>query len=130
MTESSARDAAGACRRVGAPVADVRAEPRDDAERVNQALLGTPVEALEAGPEGWARVRLPDYTGWMRERDLDPGGPGGRPPARCAWPRSAPTCGSWAPTARRAAKRRRPMRAPTCRWPPARPPRAWRAWSS
>jgi cell wall-associated NlpC family hydrolase len=56
-------------------VADVRAEPRDDAERVNQALLGTPAEALEAGPEDWVRVRLPDYTGWMRERDLTPAAP-------------------------------------------------------
>jgi gamma-D-glutamyl-L-lysine dipeptidyl-peptidase len=80
MTESSARDAASAVRRVSAPVADVRAEPRDDAERVNQALLGTPVDALEAGPEGWARVRLPDYTGWMRERDLIPAAPA--PPTR------------------------------------------------
>src|SRR6478609_540718 len=70
MSDTSARVAAGPGRRVGAPVADVRAEPRDDAERVNQALLGTPAEALEAGPADWVRVRLPDYTGWMRECDL------------------------------------------------------------
>jgi cell wall-associated NlpC family hydrolase len=59
---------------VQVPLADLRAEPRDDAELVNQALLATPLAVLEAesDPAGdvWLRVRLPDYEGWMRERDI------------------------------------------------------------
>jgi gamma-D-glutamyl-L-lysine dipeptidyl-peptidase len=55
---------------VQTPVADLRAEPRDDAERLNQALLATPLEVLDmhtdAAGDSWLRVRLPDYTGWMR----------------------------------------------------------------
>jgi gamma-D-glutamyl-L-lysine dipeptidyl-peptidase len=54
-------------------VAPVRAEPRDDAEQVTQALAGEPldVELLEGG---WARIRTAyDYPGWMRVETLEEG---------------------------------------------------------
>ena len=51
-------------------VAAVRAEPRDDAERVTELLLGEPVEVDERAG-GWARVRTAyDYPGWVREEEL------------------------------------------------------------
>ncbi|HEX6608393.1 MAG TPA: SH3 domain-containing protein, partial [Chloroflexia bacterium] len=69
-TNSTAAPAALGYGEVQTPVADLRAEPRDDAERVNQALLATPLEVLDthtdAAGDAWLRVRLPDYTGWMR----------------------------------------------------------------
>jgi gamma-D-glutamyl-L-lysine dipeptidyl-peptidase len=44
----------------------VRAEPRDDAEQVTQALPGEPLTVEEAA-DGWLRIRLPyDYPGWIR----------------------------------------------------------------
>jgi cell wall-associated NlpC family hydrolase len=44
----------------------VRAEPRDDAEQVTQALPGEPL-AVEAEEGGWARIRTAyDYPGWVR----------------------------------------------------------------
>jgi len=51
-------------------VAAVRAEPRDDAEQVTQALRGEPLD-VEAVEDGWARVRTAyDYPGWVREEAL------------------------------------------------------------
>jgi len=59
---------------VQTPLADLHAEPRDDAERVNQALLATPLAVLDthtdAAGAAWLRVRLPDYTGWMRAESV------------------------------------------------------------
>jgi hypothetical protein len=57
-----------------ADVAAVRAEPREDAERVTELLLGEPV-AVEERRDGWARVRTAyDYPGWVREDELRGGG--------------------------------------------------------
>ena len=42
--------------RCGVEVAPLRAEPRDDAEQVTQALRGEPLE-VEERRDGWARVR-------------------------------------------------------------------------
>jgi cell wall-associated NlpC family hydrolase len=56
----------------------VRAEPRDDAEQVTQALAGEPLTVAKRR-HGWARVRTAyDYPGWIREEAL-----GGEP--RDAW---------------------------------------------
>ncbi len=46
-------------------LADVRAAPHTEAELVNQVLLGTPLTVLDSATPGWARVRLPDYEGWL-----------------------------------------------------------------
>jgi cell wall-associated NlpC family hydrolase len=44
----------------------VRAEPRDGAEQVTQALPGEPL-SVESEEGGWARVRTAyDYPGWVR----------------------------------------------------------------
>ena len=54
-----------------AAIAPLRAEPRDDAEQVTQALRGEPL-AVEEQRDGWARVRTAyDYPGWIREEALD-----------------------------------------------------------
>jgi len=51
-------------------VAALRAEPRDDAEQVTQALRGEPLEVGERR-DGWALVRTAyDYPGWVREEAL------------------------------------------------------------
>jgi hypothetical protein len=51
-------------------VAAVRAEPRDDAERVTELLLGEPV-SIEERRDGWARILTAyDYPGWVREEEL------------------------------------------------------------
>ena len=51
-------------------VAPVRAEPREDAERVTELLFGEPV-AVDERRDGWARVRTSyDYPGWVRESQL------------------------------------------------------------
>ncbi len=56
-------------------VAAVRAEPRDDAERVTELLRGEPVRVDERR-DGWTRIRTAyDYPGWVREEDLA-GAPG------------------------------------------------------
>ena len=51
-------------------VAAIRAEPRDDAEQVTQALLGEPLLVHELR-DGWARITTAyDYPGWIREQAL------------------------------------------------------------
>jgi len=51
-------------------VAAVRAEPRDDAERVTELLLGEPV-SIEERRDGWARILTAyDYPGWVRQEEL------------------------------------------------------------
>lgn len=56
--------------RCGVEVASVRAEPRDDAEQVTQALRGEPLSVLETA-RGWARVETSyGYPGWIREEEL------------------------------------------------------------
>ncbi|HEU0028309.1 MAG TPA: SH3 domain-containing C40 family peptidase [Ktedonobacterales bacterium] len=51
-------------------VADVRREPDVDSELVTQALMGARATALETAPNGWARVRLADYEGWVESEYL------------------------------------------------------------
>jgi hypothetical protein len=51
-------------------VAPIRAEPRDDAEQVTQALRGEPL-AVEEVRDAWAHVRTAyDYPGWIRRDAL------------------------------------------------------------
>ncbi|HET7567649.1 MAG TPA: C40 family peptidase [Gaiellaceae bacterium] len=51
-------------------LAPLRAEPREDAERVTEALPGEPLR-VEERRDGWARVRTAyGYPGWVREADL------------------------------------------------------------
>jgi hypothetical protein len=56
-------------RAITAGLVDVRAAPSDDAERVTQALCGSPAQRLEAAEE-WVRVHLPDYDGWVHRAAL------------------------------------------------------------
>ncbi len=59
--------------RCGVDVAAVRAEPRDDAEQVTQALRGEPLR-VEERRDGWVRVVTAyDYPGWIREEALEEG---------------------------------------------------------
>lgn len=59
--------------RCAVDVAPVRAEPREDAEQVTQALRGEPLR-VEARGGGWALVRTAyDYPGWVREEALEDG---------------------------------------------------------
>jgi len=59
--------------RCAADVAPIRAEPRDDAEQVTQALGREPL-GVEERRDGWARVVTAyDYIGWIRERALEEG---------------------------------------------------------
>jgi len=54
-------------------VAALRAEPRDDAEQVTQALAGEPLE-LDRVEGGWALVRTAyDYPGWVRTDAIEEG---------------------------------------------------------
>jgi hypothetical protein len=58
--------------RCGADVAPVRAEPRDDAEQVTQALGREPLR-VEERRDGWARiVTAYDYPGSRRVRESCP----------------------------------------------------------
>jgi cell wall-associated NlpC family hydrolase len=53
-------------------VADVWLWPRrgeGEEDRLSQGLLGWPAEVLEAR-DGWRRVRLPDYEGWVERAHL------------------------------------------------------------
>ena len=59
--------------RCAVALAPLRAEPRDDAEQVTQALLGEPLALLESH-SGWARVLTAyDYPGWVRMSQLEEG---------------------------------------------------------
>jgi cell wall-associated NlpC family hydrolase len=59
--------------RCAVDVAAVRAEPRDGAEQVTQALRGEPLR-VEERAGGWARVVTAyDYPGWIREDALEEG---------------------------------------------------------
>jgi gamma-D-glutamyl-L-lysine dipeptidyl-peptidase len=56
--------------RCGVEAAPIRAEPRDDAEQVTQALRGESLEVAETR-DGWARVTTSyGYPGWMRTEAL------------------------------------------------------------
>jgi cell wall-associated NlpC family hydrolase len=67
--------------RCAVDIAPIRAEPRDDAEQVTQALHGEPLR-VEERRDGWARVRTGyDYPGWMREEALEEGAGQLPPPA-------------------------------------------------
>ena len=59
------RRATRAARAIAVGVADVRREPDAGSELVTQALMGARATALETVPNGWARVRLADYEGWV-----------------------------------------------------------------
>jgi cell wall-associated NlpC family hydrolase len=62
-------------------VAPVRAEPRDDAEQVTQALRGEPL-TIEERRNGWILVRTAyGYPGWVREHEVAEGD-GALPPQR------------------------------------------------
>ena len=55
-------------------VAAVRAEPRNDAERVTELLRGEPVR-VEEHHGCWMRIRTSyDYAGWVRDEELTPHG--------------------------------------------------------
>jgi len=59
--------------RCAVEIAPVRAEPRDDAEQVTQALRSEPLHVIERH-QGWARVVTAyDYPGWIREEALADG---------------------------------------------------------
>jgi hypothetical protein len=59
--------------RCASDVAPIRAEPRDDAEQVTQALGREPLR-VEDRRDGWARVVTAyAYEGWIRERSLEEG---------------------------------------------------------
>lgn len=58
-----------AARAVAIGIADVRRDPAPDAEVVTQALLHSLAAILEEA-NGWMRVRLADYEGWIRVADL------------------------------------------------------------
>jgi cell wall-associated NlpC family hydrolase len=67
--------------RCGAEIAAIRAEPRDDAEQVTQALRGEPLTVDETR-DGWLRVRTAyDYPGWVRAEAVEDGD-GSLPAAR------------------------------------------------
>ena len=57
-------------RAIAMGVADVRGAPDGRAELVTQALLGARAEVLETAANGWARVRLADYEGWVESAHL------------------------------------------------------------
>ena len=59
--------------RCAVAVAPLRAEPRDDAEQVTQALGGEPLQ-LERLEDGWALVRTAyEYPGWVRSESIEEG---------------------------------------------------------
>jgi cell wall-associated NlpC family hydrolase len=65
--------------RCSVEIAPLRAEPREDAEQVTQALRGEPLRVVERRA-GWARVVTAyDYPGWIRAEAL-----GGEPDGE--WP--------------------------------------------
>lgn len=58
-----------AARAVAVGIADVRRDPAPEAEVVTQALLHS-LAAILGEANGWMRVRLTDYEGWIRVADL------------------------------------------------------------
>lgn len=61
------------------PVADMHAQPSEDAEMVSQAIFSSHVEVLEERGQ-WARIRTADqYTGWTPLSDLHRRSNGERP---------------------------------------------------
>ena len=59
--------------RCAVEVAALRAEPREDAEQVTQALRGEPLR-VEERRDGWARVVTAyNYPGWVSEDALEEG---------------------------------------------------------
>ena len=59
--------------RCAVDVAPIRAEARDDAEQVTQALIREPLRVEELR-DGWARiVTVYDYPGWIKEFALEVG---------------------------------------------------------
>lgn len=69
-------------------MAPLRAEPRDDAEQVTQALAGE-LLLVEELRDGWARVLTAyDYAGWVRAPALEEG-EGALPPPDATDPVSA-----------------------------------------
>ena len=59
--------------RCAVAVAPVRAEPREDAELVTQALAGEPLE-IDERRDGWVRIRTAyDYPGWVRADAVEDG---------------------------------------------------------
>jgi cell wall-associated NlpC family hydrolase len=59
--------------RCAVDVAPIRANPREDAEQVTQAVRDEPL-TVESRRDGWIRVRTAyDYPGWVRERDVAEG---------------------------------------------------------
>ncbi|WP_181708308.1 C40 family peptidase [Chthonobacter rhizosphaerae] len=67
----------GVRRRVVAPIADVRAEPRQDCPLDTQAIRGETVTVYEETPEGWAWGQLDrdGYVGWLPADALGPHAP-------------------------------------------------------
>lgn len=57
-------------RAIAVGVADVRREPDSGSELVTQALMGARAAVLGTASNGWARVRLVDYEGWVEEGHL------------------------------------------------------------
>ena len=57
-------------RAIAVGVADTRREPDGASELVTQALMGARATVLETAPNGWARVRLADYEGWIESGHL------------------------------------------------------------
>jgi cell wall-associated NlpC family hydrolase len=51
-------------------VAAVRREPDAASEQVTQALLGASAVPLQSSPDGWTRIRLTDYEGWVHAEHL------------------------------------------------------------
>jgi gamma-D-glutamyl-L-lysine dipeptidyl-peptidase len=66
----AATRAARATLAIAVGVADVRREPDAGSELVTQALMGARATALETTPNGWTRVRLADYEGWIESAHL------------------------------------------------------------
>src|SRR5206468_7581650 len=73
--DARGEDRAARRMRCGVEVAPLRAEPREDAEQVTQALRGDELR-VEQERDGWARVVTGyDYAGWMRAEHLVEGLP-------------------------------------------------------
>jgi cell wall-associated NlpC family hydrolase len=58
-------------RAIAVGVADVRREPDQASELVSQALMGARATVRETAPNGWARVQMADYEGWVESAHLE-----------------------------------------------------------